>query len=435
MTHREVNFDGLIGPTHNYAGLAMGNLAAAKNAGAVSNPRAAALQGLGKMRAVRDLGLVQGFLPPQDRPKLSVLRNLGFSGNDRSLVEQASATAPALLANIYSASCMWTANAGTIAPSPDTADGKVHFTPANLAGNFHRSLEPETTARTLQHIFNDDEVFTHHAPLKGGVHFGDEGAANHGRLVESHGGEGVHLFVYGEDGERFPARQRRQASEAVARLHRLHPKKCVYIQQSKAALDAGAFHNDVVGVANGSVLFLHEQSFEDRDNALSAITAAAPFVEIIEAPACAVTLSDAIKSYLFNSQLISVGGGEMVLVLPTEAEENIRVKTFVDETLGRNNPINRAVYLDVRESMRNGGGPACLRLRVVLSDSELAATNSNFILDDDRIEKLEAWATTYYRDRLSPDDLSDPLFMDEAFVALDALTQLLNMGSFYEFQR
>jgi succinylarginine dihydrolase len=434
MTHREVNFDGLIGPTHNYAGLSFGNLASAKNKGAASNPRAAALQGLAKMRAVKALGLHQGFLPPQDRPHLKTLRALGFSGTDRQIIEKASEH-PEILSNCYAASSMWTANAGTVAPSPDTADGKVHFTPANLATNFHRAIEGDTTARVLNHIFASEKHFVHHPLLPGGVHFGDEGAANHGRLAETHGAKGVHLFVYGVDGDRFPARQKKRASEAVARNHQLDPAKTVFVQQSRAALDAGAFHNDVVGVANGTVLFIHEQSFEDRDGAFAAIRKAAPFVEIVEASKSAVSLEDAIASYLFNSQLLSLPGGEMALVLPKESEENARVKAFLDETLAKNNPINRAIYMDVRESMRNGGGPACLRLRIVLSDAELAAANPNFLLDDGKFDALEAWAKKHYRDRLTPDDLRDPLFMAEALAAIDALTRLLNMGAFYDFQR
>jgi succinylarginine dihydrolase len=434
MTHREINFDGLIGPTHNYAGLSFGNLASAKNKGAASSPRAAALQGIAKMRAVKGLGLVQGFLPPQDRPHFKTLRALGFSGTDRQIIEKASAH-PELLANCYAASCMWTANAGTVAPSPDTGDGKVHFTPANLAANFHRSIEAPTTARVLKHIFADEGFFVHHAQLPGAMHFGDEGAANHGRLSPSHGEKGVHLFVYGLDGDKFPARQKQRASEAVARAHKLDPAKTVFVQQSKAALDAGAFHNDVVGVANGTVLFFHEQSFEDREGALGLIRKAASFVEIVEAPAGAVSLADAIGSYLFNSQLLSLPSGEMALVLPKESEENARVKAFVDETLARNNPINRALYMDVRESMRNGGGPACLRLRVVLSDTERAAANARFMPDDAGFDALEAWVKKHYRDRLTPDDLRDPAFMEEAFAALDALTKLLGMGAFYDFQQ
>ena len=426
MTYTEVNFDGLIGPTHNYAGLSFGNVASAKNAGGVSNPREAALQGLGKMRALIDLGLTQGFLPPLVRPDLKTLRALGFGGSDKDVIEKAAKREPQLLANCYSASSMWTANAATVAPSPDTPDGKVHFTPANLAANFHRAIEIDQTSRNLRHIFADEKHFAHHPALPGGVHFGDEGAANHGRLATSHDAEGIHLFVYGEDGDRFPARQRQRASEAVARNHGV--KNALFIKQSKAALDAGAFHNDVVGVVNESVVFLHEQSFEDRDAAYAAIRDAAPFVEIVEAPASEVSLEDAVTSYLFNSQLVTLPGGEMALILPRESEENSRTKAFLERTQSENNPINRIIFKDVRESMRNGGGPACLRLRVLLSAEELAAVDQRFILDDDKINQLEAWVKEHYRDKLHPDDLADPAFMTEALTAIEALYDRLGLS-------
>jgi len=440
MTHHEYNFDGLIGPTHNYAGLSFGNLASATNKGAASNPKEAALQGLAKMRAAMALGLKQGLLPPQDRPHLKTLRALGFTGTDKNIIESAAKTEPQLLANCYAASSMWTANAGTVAPSPDTGDGKVHFTPANLAANFHRSIEADTTARVLAHIFNDEKYFVHHPPLPGAMHFGDEGAANHGRLCEDHGQNGVHLFVYGQDGDRFPARQKKRASEAVARHHQLDDAHTIFIEQSKTALDAGAFHNDVVGVANGTVLFLHEQSFADPKAAYAEIRDKAPFVEIIEASAAKVSLEDCIKSYLFNSQLLTLpanhsAAGEMALLLPKESQENAAVKAFVDDTVSKNNPINRVIYKDVRESMRNGGGPACLRLRVVLSEDEAVAANAHFILDETKISKLEDWVKTHYRDRVTPADLADPAFMDESLAAMDALTGLLEMGAFYDFQR
>src|SRR6202008_1709189 len=62
----EINFDGIVGPSHNYAGLSLGNLAATSNAGLASRPREAALEGVAKMRANLALGLVQGILPPHE---------------------------------------------------------------------------------------------------------------------------------------------------------------------------------------------------------------------------------------------------------------------------------------------------------------------------------------------------------------------------------
>ncbi|MGF1543356.1 MAG: N-succinylarginine dihydrolase [Parvularculaceae bacterium] len=440
MSLTEINFDGLIGPTHNYAGLALGNLAATANAGAAANPRAAALQGLAKMRKLHEKGLAQGFFPPHDRPHLATLRGLGFTGNDRDVLSAVAST-PDLLANVYSASAMWTANAATVAPSPDTADGRVHFTPANLAGNFHRSIEAATTTRILRHVFPDPARFAVHPPLPGGIHFGDEGAANHARLAPRgrHGRlaatPGVQLFVYGESGDAFAARQRRAASEAVSRRHGLAPQRALFLQQSRRAIDAGAFHNDVVGLAHEDVLFTHEDAFEDRESALAAIEIAAPFATVVEARRDAVPLADAVSSYLFNSQIVTAPDGTLTLILPKETEETPRAKAFVDETLSADNPIGAAVYVDVRESMRNGGGPACLRLRVALADAERAAMNGSFIVDDERLDKLEAWVGDHYRDRLAPEDLRDPSLMDEARAALDALTQILDMGAFYDFQR
>ncbi len=435
MTHREINFDGLIGPTHNYAGLAFGNIASASNQGKISNPKAAALQGLEKMRSVRALGLTQGFLPPHDRPAMHILHALGYSGTDEAIIADVAKSAPGLLANVYSASSMWTANAATVSPAPDTPDGKVHFCAANLASHFHRAIEAETTAAMLSHIFADQTHFTHHSILPGGVHFGDEGAANHGRLCNDHGEKGIHLFVYGIDGERFPARQSEGASRAVARGFGLCDDDTIFVQQSRAALDAGAFHNDVVGVANGNALFLHEQSFEDQPQALAELKGRMPELHIIEAPKREISLADAIGTYLFNSQLLSLPDGSMVLLLPSESEENDTVRSYLSAVVQAENPVSRVVYKDVRESMRNGGGPACLRLRVVLSDLQLMATNKNFILDDARLKALEGWVQKYYRDQLHPDDLRDPAFAREVLTALDALTQLLEMGSFYSFQR
>src|SRR5688500_13214854 len=114
MTAYEVNFDGLVGLTHNYGGLAVGNIAAAENALTDSNPREAALQGLAKMKYLADLGVRQGVLPPQERPTLGILRKLGFRGDDISVIGKAARAAPGLLRACCSASSMWVANAATV---------------------------------------------------------------------------------------------------------------------------------------------------------------------------------------------------------------------------------------------------------------------------------------------------------------------------------
>ena len=317
MTAMEANFDGLIGPTHNYAGLSYGNIASASNALQASSPREAARQGLRKMKHLADLGLVQGVLPPHQRPYLPTLRAMGFTGTRRQVLGSAWQNAPDLVRNCYAASAMWTANAATVSPSADTEDGRVHFTPANLAAMFHRSIEHETTGAMLKRIFADDRFFAHHPAIAGSVHIGDEGAANHNRLCTDYGNAGIEIFVYGkrafEKGagpKKFPARQSFEASTAIARFHGLDAAKTIFTRQHPDAIDGGAFHNDVVAVANRNVLFFHELAFDNLDGLKAELAEKAPELDIhfVEVPAGDVPLGDAVKSYLFNSQLLSVPG-------------------------------------------------------------------------------------------------------------------------------
>lgn len=444
MNWREVNFDGIVGPTHNYAGLSYGNVASAKNEGQVANPREGVLQGLKKAQHLRSLGMTQGVLPPHERPHLRTLRSLGFTGSDAEILTSAWKASPALLKNLMSSATMWTANAGTISPSPDTADGRTHFTPANLAAMYHRSVEHETTGAVLRAYFPEGDHFAHHPGLPGGTHMGDEGAANHNRFCADYGDEGVALYVYGRSAFdvakdlTFPGRQTLEASEAIARQHGLKNGRALFIRQNPAAINAGAFHNDVVAVSNRNVFFYHEQAFEDPAAMQSMLRDAAPEIdfEFVEVPAAKVPLGDAVTSYLFNSQLISVPGEDkMRLILPVEVEETASTHAYVQEMLGSNGPIGAADYLDVRQSMRNGGGPACLRLRVALSDEQLGAMGANAVLDDALVARLESWAKKHYRDRVEANDLGDPKLMEECFAALDDLTQILELGSIYDFQQ
>ncbi|MDN3561176.1 N-succinylarginine dihydrolase [Vreelandella neptunia] len=440
---REVNFDGLVGPTHNYSGLAVGNVASMSHGGLVSNPKEGALQGLLKMKSLMDAGYAQGVLPPQQRPDIGALRDLGFSGSNSEVLARAAREAPQLLRAVCSASSMWTANAGTITPSIDASDHRVHFTPANLQSSFHRYLEPQTTGRVLQAIFRDEQHFAHHPVLPATPAFSDEGAANHTRLCGEHGEPGVHLFVYGRQafgGEReptrFPARQTLEASQAVARQHGLTEAQTVFAQQHPDAIDAGVFHNDVIAVGNGPVLLYHEMAFLDEEGTLDELRAkmASPLIPV-RVPLEAVSMEDAVASYLFNSQLLSNPDGTMTLVVPGECQEREAVwRTIQDHLLAGSNPISEVVVKDVKQSMRNGGGPACLRLRVVLTDEERAALTGRVLLTDALYTDLTAWVNRHYRDRLAPDDLADPQLAEESLTALDELTQLLKIGAVYPFQ-
>ncbi|AKF06674.1 N-succinylarginine dihydrolase [Sandaracinus amylolyticus] len=437
----EANFDGLVGPTHNYAGLSYGNVASTSNLGGTSSPRTAALQGLAKMKALADLGIPQGILPPQERPDVHALRRLGLSGaTDAQVIERAAKDAPMLLALCCSASSMWTANAATIAPSADTRDARVHFTPANLIDRPHRAIEPAQTTRTLRAIFSDESRFVVHEPLEMGQAFADEGAANHTRLVS--GDHALHLFVYGRRGigadpsapKKFPARQTLEASQAIARLHGLDDARALFVQQSPDVIDQGVFHNDVIAVGHGQMLFFHELAFRDRDDVLRAIAARVPGFEAVEVRASEVSVEDAVKSYLFNSQILTLPGGGRILVAPEECREVAPVAKLLDRLVDEG-VFSEVKVFDLRQSMRNGGGPACLRLRVVLEPEEIAAVRRTCWMNEPTYDVLVAWATKHYRDRLEPRDLADPSLLDESRRALDELTGILALGSIYPFQR
>jgi succinylarginine dihydrolase len=439
----EANFDGLVGPTHNYAGLSWGNVASKSNVHADSNPKEAALQGLAKMKRLADRGYVQGVLPPHERPHIPTLKALGFQGSDARILEQVATSDPAILAAVSSASSMWTANAATVSPSADTADHRVHFTPANLSAKFHRAIEHKVTGRSLKAIFTDESYFAHHPALPSVAHFGDEGAANHTRLCAGYGDPGVELFVYGQVAfnesapapKRFPARQTREASRAIARLHGLGDRRAVFAQQNPAAIDAGVFHNDVIAVGNGNCLFYHELAFLDEDRVLADLRERLTGTELeaVRVSAAEVPIQDAVASYLFNSQLLNTPDG-MLLAVPGECREVASVSRYLDSLVASGGPITAVEVFDVKQSMRNGGGPACLRLRVVLSDNELAAINHGVLMTDELYQRLTAWVEAHYRDQLSQEDLADPMLLEEVRKALDELTGILGLGSIYDFQ-
>ncbi|MBS7670897.1 N-succinylarginine dihydrolase [Croceicoccus gelatinilyticus] len=408
----EINFDGIVGPSHNYSGLSLGNLAATKNAGKVAYPRAAALQGVAKMRHNMALGLTQGFLLPLPRPKLSFLDDMAFDAD----------ADPALKAMAWSASSMWTANAATVSPAPDTSDGRCHLTVANLVTMPHRSIEWPDTLAQLRVAFGNEDHFAVHGPIP--PTFGDEGAANHMRMGSAHSGICVEIFVYGRPGGRFPARQHEQASRAIARRHGLDDTRTLFIEQSPVAIEAGAFHNDVVAVANEHVLFCHEQAFANREGAHAAIRNAVPGAEIVEVPTSAVSLDEAITSYLFNAQLLTLPTGEQALIVPTECRDSAAVSGWLDAMLAGNGPIRKVLYVDVRQSMANGGGPACLRLRVV---ADPATVDQRFLLDESKAESIGSVIDQYWPESIAPDEIGGQKLAEQVTNAREKLLSVLNL--------
>ena len=444
----EVNFDGLVGPTHHYAGLSWGNIASERHAGEVSNPKGAALQGLAKMKMLADLGTKQAVLPPHERPDIAALRRLGFAGKDARVLEKAYCKNPRLLEACSSASAMWAANAATVSPSMDTQDDRLHITPANLISQFHRSLEPPLTIMILQKIFCDKEKLVVHQPLPAAMHFGDEGAANHTRLCRRYGEPGIEIFVYGRSiddatarlPKKFPARQAIEASGAVARVHRLWPQRTVFIRQNPDAIDAGVFHNDVISAGNQNILLYHEHAFVDTQTTIEHISQlyrqhCDDDLITIEVGASQISLEDAVDSYLFNSQLVTLPDGTMSLICASECVESEPARACIEKMLDADNPIQSAHYVDIRQSMKNGGGPACMRLRVVLTEDEMAAIHQQVLLTDSMYHQLRLWIEKHHRDKLRPGDLADPRLLEESRTALDELTRILQLGSIYPFQR
>lgn len=432
----EMNFDGLVGPTHHYAGLSFGNVASMKHAQTVSNPKAAALQGLKKMRLCLDLGLKQGVLLPHPRPAMSFLREKGYEGDDQRMLEKLSQDDPSLFSAIFSASSMWTANAATVTPSTDTHDGKCHLTPANLAGLVHRSLEAAFTHRQLALLCAADCFHVHEPLLDNGI-LGDEGAANHTRLTQTETHQGAHVFVYGRDAstgvsptQKYPARQTLQASETIAENHGIDVP-CVFLQQNPKAIDAGVFHNDVIAVGNDQVFLYHELAFAREDAIESVSKALNGQWKPIRIADKNLSLPDAVSTYFFNSQLITLPNQSMTLILPIECQEHGAARAQVERVLESDNPINSAHFVDCRQSMRNGGGPACLRLRVPLTDAEYAQLHPGFVLTPEKITQLETWVKKHYRDQLTVSDLLDKQFRDECATALAALGELLGVESLY----
>lgn len=435
----EVNFDTLVGPTHNYSGLSLDNLACIENENSPSNPKEAALQGLKKMKLLADLGIKQAVLPPQERPLIHALEQLGFYGSEEFILKTALRENQRLLGACSSSSYMWTANAATCTPSLDSLDGKVHITPANLVTEFHRTIETPDRAKLFKTIFNNSDFFTIHAPLKSSATLADEGAANHTRLCPSHALQGLHFFVYGRSSDlrgihpkRFYPRQTLEAWQAIARFHKIPPSHTFFAQQNPEAIDAGVFHNDVICVGNENVLLYHEKAFVDTPEVIQNLkniyhTLFKQNLICIEVPKSKVTLEEAVKSYLFNSQLVTIPNRKKILITPRECQESFAVKSFLKELLQNYPEIESIHSIDLTQSMRNGGGPACFRLRAVLTQEEIQALPTSIFLNDRLYQTLTEWINKHFRDQLFPSDLSQISLLNESRIALQKVYEILNL--------
>ncbi|MBU0505226.1 MAG: N-succinylarginine dihydrolase [bacterium] len=446
---REINLSGLVGVTHNYCGLTVGHTKNISFDGNATNPKKAAQEALERIKTLHDKGVLQIIMPPHDRPSLSLLKRLGFSGTNEEIIEKAFQQDPKVYAGACSAASMWMSSALTATPSLDATDGRVHFTPANLANKFHRSFEQRTNYRILKTIFSDENFFSVHQALPAMNAFIDEGASNIMRFCPAIEQRGLGVFVYRQNALKptdpkpryYPTGQTSQASRAISRLHNTHEDYILFVQQNPIAVDAGVYHNDVITAAHRNVLLYHDQAFLDTHKVIHEIEER--YKQLYNQELCLinvgvheVTLAEAVHTCLFNSQIIDVNEAEMSIIAPSLCQQNKVIKKAIEKFVSDSrNPITSVSYVSLREVIKNGGGPASMRLSVVLTQEEWQHVLPSVVFTDEMYQKLKVWISKHYRETLVPNDLADPQLMNESHSSLDELTQILKLGSLYSFQR
>ncbi|GAA5505348.1 N-succinylarginine dihydrolase [Novipirellula caenicola] len=434
MKLTEVQVDRLVGPTHHFGGLGVGNVASLSHAGNVSSPASAALQGLDKMRLVASYGVPQFILPPQLRPDVNFLTQVGFQIADGESLEQVAQQTPTVLSAAMSCSAMWTANAATVSPAIDNRFGLPAMTVANLDASMHRAIEAESTTQELRCLFPKTKVLR---PLPGGAAMRDEGAANHMRFGSDQNEPGIHLFVYGDGdpaAKRFWPRQSLLACKAIAIGQGLDPENTFLVKQHPDAIDAGAFHNDVVAASHHDLLIHHERAFYDPDHVISRM--ADRYQQCFGRPLRRVVVSDtdlpladAVRTYLFNSQLISPAAENEtavppVLICPSQVQQHTPTRTLVESWIGESKFFSEVRYVDLNQSMAGGGGPACLRLRIPLTPPELQQCDSRYRWTEELDQRLRRTISEFYPTRVSPTDLASAELISKSRQAHSEIAKL-----------
>lgn len=434
---REVNFEGLPGPTHLFSGLSEGNIASTSHGGEISHPRAAALQCLEKIKFLASLSSTEAIMLPQPRPDLAYLKAQGFTGTDLEILNTAYDQDPGLLKIVFSSAFMWTANAAMVSPSSDSDDGKCHLTVANLAANLHRAIEAKYTYDYLSKNLANENIVV--APALASE-FMDEGAANHTRFSLDYSSPGIELFVYGyskndqsiKNPEKFPARQSLESCEKIITKHKLSKEKVVLAHQNPKVIDAGVFHNDVISTGNLNYFIYHEESFSNSDSVINELnekfkTLTGENMIFTKVKSSELSVEDAVNSYLFNSQIVSPKDSKhMILIAPIECEENKRVKTYIDKLIGdEKNPLKEVKFFNLKESMKNGGGPACLRLRVILTEEEMKAANPKIFYSEQLHNDLEMIINKYYPENLTITDLLNQERLDNLEACYQAFNKII----------
>ena len=423
MSFIEAQIDRVVGPTHHFGGLGVGNVASQMHAGQASNPQAAAFQGLDKMRLVAGLGVPQLILPPQPRPDFHLLTALGYRGTPAEILRMVLEDDPSVLSAATSCSAMWTANAATVTPSCDSDQGTLMMTVANLSASLHRSIEATVTCKELGRLFNTG--FEVRDALPGGASMRDEGAANHMRLSSPDGQVGVNVFVHG-DGPPEPhvhwPRQTLATGKAIARCHGLKEHDVFHLKQNPEAIDAGAFHNDVVAMSHQDLLIHHESAFAPESRSeMSRLQSR--FQEVVERPlrvlriaSDELTLEDAINTYFFNSQVISTstsGKTTWSILCPVQVQRHTGANQLI-QRLCAEDVFDAVHFVDLGQSMDGGGGPACLRLRVPIAQHELARLAESAFWNETLDSDLRDIISDRYPRRLQLADLADAEICQQA---------------------
>ncbi len=434
MSFIEAQIDRVVGPTHHFGGLGVGNVASKMHAGQASNPQAAAFQGLDKMRLVAGLGVPQLILPPQPRPDFHLLTAFGYRGTPAEILQNVLDDDPSVLSAAASCSAMWTANAATVTPSCDSDQGTLMMTVANLSASLHRSIEATVTRKELGRLFNTGvEV---RDALPGGASMRDEGAANHMRLSSPDGQFGVNVFVHG-DGQPEPhlhwPRQTLATGKAIARGHGLKENDVFHLKQHPDAIDAGAFHNDVVAMSHQDLLIHHESAFAPESRSeMSRLQSR--FQEVVERPlrvlsiaSDELTLEDAINTYFFNSQVISTsnsGKTSWSILCPVQVQRHTGANQLI-QRLCAEDVFDAVHFVDLGQSMDGGGGPACLRLRVPISKHKLVRLAESAFWTETLDSDLRDIISDRYPRKLQLADLADAEICQQALETQRLLSERL----------
>jgi len=414
MTLIDLNFDGFPGPTHHFGGLGYGNMASKASALSSSSPRRAALQAIEKMKMMVDMGVIQGILPPHPRPYMPLLAEFKH---------------PIIVRVANSSSFMWAANAATVTAAPDAADGRIHFTPANLVSNLHRSIEASLTTQILGAIFHDTRYFKVHSALPAA--FPDEGAANWTRL-QRNDGTAVSLAVYGrsirapdELPHHIVPRQSKEALELIADRHGMGPDSVVFLKQSPQIVDQGVFHNDVIATGHGDLMIMHEAAYDAPSmHLLDCVHGIRRLVVSNDE----LSVPDAVESYWFNSQIVRDGAGRCVMIAPERCMKLPHIERLTARVIAAG--IDDVRFVSLSESLANGGGPACVRLRVPISHDMLAAIPSAVIMTQSRLNTLTQCVMRWYPEALNVSELAT--VHQNTLHGLRELWEILGMGKLFD---